>query len=486
MELRLNLGSDPSSERLRGILTQMGYGRLALANEAGMREGRRRNIASSEADESSPVEGLSRGNTPEEGGIWLNSMASDLLAWSVQEQEQRLHCSGLKAKLGKGWDAGDSAASGQIYERRFIVRVFHLKAVEIVPYGWAERALSQAREDQAGDGVHGRSQLYRKLEKTAVRALYALNLDFGEVGITAGANGMVIHSVQAMPDLEGENAVRRFAEAVVEEYERLAALHGQTLLLGMDPEFLLYHPAEGKIIPASRYLDRAGIAGCDAIRRGDRTLYPIAELRPQPSADPKQMLRSLMGALQYASRRIEATDLEWLAGGMPVHGIPLGGHLHFSGVPLTAGLLRTLDNYLTLPVTLLEDPRAAARRPKYGYLGDFRLQSHGGFEYRTLPSFLVSPALAKGVVALAELIMRHPERLLLRPLSRTEVHQAYYSGDKNVLRTAFAPLNEELRRISDSRENGGHILALLDMVDSGRLWDERRDIRKAWKIADSS
>ena len=51
-------------------------------------------------------------------------------------------------------------------------------------------------------------------------------------------------------------------------------------MIGMDPEFLLVQMPESKIVPASRFLERTGIAGCDSVTIGGRRIYPIAELRP--------------------------------------------------------------------------------------------------------------------------------------------------------------------------------------------------------------
>lgn len=110
---------------------------------------------------------------------------------------------------------------------------------------------------------------------------------------------------------------------------------------------------------------------------------------------------------------------------MPQPGFPLGGHLHFSGVSLNGALLRALDNYLALPLALLEDKRATRRRPHYGNLGDFRRQSYGGFEYRTLPSFLISPQLAKGVIGMAFLIASQYPRLQRRPLVRRRLTEPF-------------------------------------------------------------
>ncbi|MEI2396352.1 putative amidoligase domain-containing protein, partial [Paenibacillus phytohabitans] len=172
--------------------------------------------------------------------------------------------------------------------------------------------------------------------------------------------------------------------------------------------------------------------------------------------------------------------LRWRAGGMPLRGWALGGHLHFSGVTLCAPLLRALDNYLALPMLLLEDVRAAARRPRYGVLGDFRRQPHGGFEYRTLPSFLVSPVIAKGAVCLAHLIVSHYEELPLRPLDREKLHAAFYSGDKQPLREAWPPLEAQLRALDGYAAAASYIEPLLRSIAAQQTWDESRDIRGLW------
>lgn len=216
------------------------------------------------------------------------------------------------------------------------------------------------------------------------------------------------------------------------------------LLMGMDPEFLLLRESTGRVVPASRYLPMDGVAGCDAGPQERAACSRWRRLRPAPRGEPRALLAQLMSAAREADRLIADRSLRWRAGGMPLRGWALGGHLHFSGVTLCAPLLRALDNYLALPLFLLEDIRAAARRPRYGVLGDFRPQPHGGFEYRTLPSFLVSPVIAKGAVCLAHLIVSHYEDPSLRPLDREDLHAAFYSGGKAPLRTAWPPLEAQL------------------------------------------
>jgi hypothetical protein len=186
--------------------------------------------------------------------------------------------------------------------------------------------------------------------------------------------------------------------------------------------------------------------------------------------------------MRLAAKQINDPDVEWLAGGMPVAGYSLGGHIHFSRVPCNPELLRALDNYFALPLVLVEAETTARRRPKYGYLGDFRRQPHGGFEYRTLPSWIVSPKAAKGVVALAAVIAEEYEQLRSRPLGRFELLKAYYSGDKNVLWPHAVQLIDEIRKTAVYMKYRMYIEPLLQQIYEMRSWNEQEDLRKLWKI----
>src|SRR5690606_772207 len=132
---------------------------------------------------------------------------------------------------------------------------------------------------------------------------------------------------------------------------------------------------------------RSGDVGCDRIwLRGDstRSKLPIAELRPKPSHNPKELVTNLYRLLIKADNMIQHEGVQFLAGSTPLKGYPIGGHIHFSNVDINSFLLRALDNYLALPCVLIEDPKGLKRRPRYGHLGDYRLKPHGGFEYRVL------------------------------------------------------------------------------------------------------
>ncbi|MDR9854051.1 hypothetical protein RJP21_10615 [Paenibacillus sp. VCA1] len=401
-------------------------------------------------------------------------------SWSVQRRHTRLLRSGVGSLLVPG---GNRDGNGE-YRSRYAVQVSGLHAIEIAGVQGAGRNLripvAIGRDPAASPS------LLKQLEKLAVRSLYALGLSSGEV-LLVSAGGDRKYAVEKITPSAwiGNSRLEMLYKRAREQEQRQAEGmgNGRSLMLGMDPEFLIVDPVNGEIVPASRFLDKEGEVGCDAVHGEGGTAYPIAELRPQPSESPRGLLIGLMRTLRMAGEMIGDRSLHWLAGGMPKSGLPLGGHLHFSGIVLTAELLRALDNYLTLPVSVLEAPGSQLRRPKYGYLGDFRRQPHGGFEYRTLPSFLVSPMLTKGIVYLAYLIAANHGELKRRPLDRDErLHRAYYAGQRDVVREYLEPLLADLQALEDYKEAEKHVQPLLRHIRRGGSWDESRDIRPLWHI----
>jgi len=331
----------------------------------------------------------------------------------------------------------------------------------------------------------------RKAMRVAVKAAYALGLDIATVHIGINTTGQtIVLNVTAIPQLDNRlaeiyaNAINRYAESI--QANRFVLAKRERLILGADPEFLLRN-ANGKIVFADKFMDREGIVGCDSvILSGHRVILPLVELRPQPSESPRILLDHLRQAMLLASEMIADPNLEWLAGGMPVNGFPLGGHIHFSGVELSCQLLRALDNYLALPLILLEAKTTGRRRPRYGFLGDFRRQPHGGFEYRSLPSWLVSPQIAVGVLALSLVIAKHYERLTKQPLLQLDIQRAYYQGNK--LRI-FPLLSELWADISATetyfsyRKELEHVYGMMRRME---MWQEQQDFRTYWHITTTS
>lgn len=423
-------------------------------------------------------------------GLPETYLADEVVEWNINhkldrymkltstERERRLVTAGLLASF-------ESSRSGRqrIYKRRFVVSVFHLRTLRAIPLGRSGVVRSPGLEPEQG------TPLCRRLGKTAIRALYAFGLDMGDVVIAAGEEGQyTVEEVSPIPDFTDTATVQLYADAMADHLRELDQFSNEEaeVLIGMDPEFILFNHNTGKVVPASRFLSHHGEAGCDVLRFQGRRLLPLAELRPAPGRDPEEVVRHLLHAFRTANTYISDRNLLWLAGGMPQRGFPLGGHVHFSGVLLTSEFLRVLDNYLALPVFLLEDNSSFRRRPNYGFLGDYRIKSYGGFEYRTLPSFLISPLVTKGVIALAKLIAEDPEHFKRRPLQNEEVFRAFYSGQPGRIRQSILPLLSDIVEAEGFSRYEKYLGPFLAAVESGATWDESTDIRRPWKIQNHS
>ncbi|CAM3845910.1 MULTISPECIES: putative amidoligase domain-containing protein [Paenibacillus] len=387
----------------------------------------------------------------------------------------RLSRSGIPCRLTARLDP----AAG--YAARYSVRVRELTA-EWIRHDQTGGA-STHHEPELGSGRYA-DGLHRRLEKAAVRSLYTLGAEEGEVVIAARPGRRYVVEEIRIQGSPGR-AVMSAKAAPAGRYNR-QSLGGTeagegNLLLGMDPEFILMKD-NGEIVHASEFMQRGGLAGSDAVRFRGEVIYPLAELRPDPKAQPKELIRELQRAMREAYALITDRTLSWRAGALPYRDFPLGGHIHFSGVPLNISLLQVLDNYLALPLALLEDPQGRQRRPRYGFLGDFRRQPYGGFEYRTLPSFLISPFVTKFSLAIAYLAAKYSDLLPARPLNAERYHRAYYEGDKAVLRECVPGWHRDLSALPEYPQFAFEIEKALSYIESGRTWDESRDIRPLWNI----
>nr|WP_239565684.1 hypothetical protein [Paenibacillus sacheonensis] len=329
---------------------------------------------------------------------------------------------------------------------------------------------------------------YRPIVRLAARALHACGLDNGIVEIADDGSGKCFVAAVRLPSSTAYRAGiwRQAAAALAAELHaaELARNAGSApgILLGADPEFVLL-AQNGRIVSAARYLADGHGAGCDAVLVGGAVKHPIAELRPAPSPTPDGLARNLRRLLRDAARRIpDQPPLRWAAGGMPAAGFALGGHIHLSGVPLTGRLLRQLDSYVAFPLAMIESPSERARRPRYGALGDFRLQPHGGFEYRTLPSWLASPLAAKAAFALALLCARESEALGYLPSEEERYIEAYYMGDRETLAGCLEPLAASMAAVPSYAELARWIEPLLRAVREGRIWDAAGDFRAKWRV----
>uniref|UniRef100_UPI000594F1A0 putative amidoligase domain-containing protein n=1 Tax=Gorillibacterium massiliense TaxID=1280390 RepID=UPI000594F1A0 len=201
-----------------------------------------------------------------------------------------------KERKTKGLEPGESLAGAkqewkpEKWAYEYAVPVFNLETLAV----W-ERKMKPS-----GASVEeGREIGYREVPvdgtfhagraaKEAVRAIYALGLDYGLVRLAATASGeTLVIAVEPAPEYGGRmgerlldlwtEAVRKLAIEL--ELEQESGDLSQDVLLGADPEFVLM-TQEGKVVPASRYMERVGNVGSDAvILRGHKVILPLCELR---------------------------------------------------------------------------------------------------------------------------------------------------------------------------------------------------------------
>ncbi|QHW34478.1 hypothetical protein GZH47_29245 [Paenibacillus rhizovicinus] len=428
------------------------------------------------------------------GALCLNADAAEFAAWDRNETERRLRRAGAAV-----------LAPGQQALRSYEVSLFQLQPLAVEKLQLKPRAHAQpqpkGRALRANVGSNGepvmkrvqtmsdRDARYRPFARLAVRALYACGLDNGIVELADDGDGKCYVAGIRLPSAAAYRTGiwREAADALAARLQADArdrnSGEAPAILLGADPEFLLL-AENGRVVSAARYLEGGHGAGCDAIVVGGAVVHPIAELRPAPSPTPDGLARNIRRLLQEAARRIpDQPPLRWAAGGMPAVGFALGGHVHLSGVPLTGRLLRQLDSYVAFPLAMIESPSERIRRPRYGALGDFRLQPHGGFEYRTLPSWLASPLAAKAAFALALLCARESGSLSYLPSSEDEYLAAYYEGDRPTLTRCLEGLAASMANTASYPELSRWIEPLLQAIRDGRTWDAAGDFRAKWRIS---
>ncbi|MBO8141649.1 MAG: hypothetical protein H0Z37_05630 [Firmicutes bacterium] len=366
-------------------------------------------------------------------------------------------------------------------ELRYRVLTFDLRTVAV--HQWTGRRLRPV----SARGL-GRAASIRHLAR---RACYALGLHFAAVDIGFLASGQpAVVRVLPAPVLDTRTA-RRLAQAMetyaasVEEAQQAAAGRATApeVVLGADPEFILRSRRTGRTVSASRFFTRFGTVGLDraCFARHGVLVYPLAEVRPAPSADPLELVENLRRAIARAASTVRGYRINFEAGGTSLRRFTIGGHVHFSNVRLSTDILQALDNYLALPVLLLENPRSSRlRRPRYGFLGDWRAQPHGGFEYRTPGSWLIAPQYAKAVLCLAKVVATDYPLLRRNVFVSAEIQRAFYQADKALLRPHFTQLWRDLQSAPTFAEFQEHIDIIRHMVVEERRWNERVDLKRRW------
>jgi hypothetical protein len=267
----------------------------------------------------------------------------------------------------------------------------------------------------------------------------------------------------------------------------------------MDPELVLLDRNEPTVIAADNYLVRTAKFGVDGHRY-------IAELRPEPAETPKDLVTNLRRTLAFGGQPI--LDLKWLAGPFK-HKKPLGGHIHFGSVYMDERIREALDGYLPILLSHIEDEKEATLRRcttryegivqrdrgvPYGLLGDFR-EKKWGFEYRTPSSFILTPAITRGVLTAAKAIVLEElesgakafsklSRALRKRLSFSP--QNFHKLDRTKFATKIPILRKLLFGMKyfeyDEGRNHKAFLSYLFDFPIKKGYSSNRDLKTAWKL----
>ncbi|HWP97340.1 MAG TPA: hypothetical protein VN426_10885 [Syntrophomonadaceae bacterium] len=321
--------------------------------------------------------------------------------------------------------------------------------------------------------------------ETAKRAMYHMGLDYALVRVApVGNKQYIVINIDPSPSHVRAKDLDRLMMRLKRLHEKDPEMIQETQVkMGADPEFMLFHSRSGRMIAASEFFPRHGRVGYDNLRNPIQRQHPIAEIRPHPSVSPLVLADNVKAALLSAARMAPYRNIKWVAGSQPSRGFAIGGHIHFSKVKLNFALLRTLDNFLAIPIFLIENPLSAVRRRRrYGTLGNFRTKSYGGFEYRTLGSWLVSPEITRGVLCLAKIVVSHylefSENYLVQPAAQ----RAFYHGNQEYFRPVFHEIWSKICSTAMYQEYAGELAPIHAMIQNGECWDEKLDLRQTWKM----
>lgn len=375
-----------------------------------------------------------------------------------------------------------------------ILRHYRVPLFDLIPLScfradggsvWINQRISRIQESFHEVTVDD-DKVSARVEHLAVRALHALGLDHGMVSIGMAQKG-VLHVLDVTPNpVLNDRLLDLYAKAVaatMDREDRLSGAASSRALIGTDMELMLRNPT-GRMVLASNYFSRLGQIGCDDRSvQFDGKRLPLLELRPEPASNPLELVGNLRHLMEDAVVTINRAKVEWRAGSMPFRPFSTGGHIHISGVPFSSALVRALDNFVGLPLMMVEDPRTAQlRRPRYGFLGDVRHKGYGGFEYRTPASFIVDPDVTAAAFCLAYITALYHRELPLSDLYDPTVQVAFYRGDTDALMPLLERNYASLRRLTAFERYRDYVDPLFEMIRAGQTWDENMDVRLAWGI----
>lgn len=261
--------------------------------------------------------------------------------------------------------------------------------------------------------------------------------------------------------------------------------------LGADPEFGFVRANGESVASASEVIDYADDDGQFGVDGGGE----VAEIRPSPSEDPAEVVGNIRKAMQKGILHSpNSLRYQWKAGSM-AGGCPIGGHIHFGTLDLqnrrvnVRTLVSMLDVYLAQIAILMEDPDEARGRrcdTEYGKLGSYRDQPWG-FEYRCLGSWLTSPYVAAGVLALGKAIVHETLFNGLADEGKTHLrpdNNHFNNATMEELHKRFRPLWGDITKFELYKKYASHINLVKKLIGGKLTWFPKCGMRDAWGLVD--
>lgn len=361
--------------------------------------------------------------------------------------------------------------------REYRLLILNLKVIKV----WKRETVASLEDKSHWTVIKAddEDKAMKTVTKASLSAVQCLGLDFAMAYVALSKpRKALIRKIDPSPALTAKTLKPLVTFLINSPYSSKI----KDLTLGADPEFILINEETGKMIPASQFLPRFGTVGCDSVRIPNRQTRPIGEVRPEPSTSPIILADNIRKTMLQALKLLPYSNLKWIAGSQPEN-YPIGGHIHFSNIEVSSKLIRALDNYLAIPVMLMENSDTSVlRRVKYGHLSDFRTKDYGGFEYRTVGSWLVTPEITKGVLCLAKIIAKNYVILNRNYFLNRQSQSAFYRGDKYYFREVFDQIWDSISALPDYEEYTEYLEPIKHLCASMTGWDETADIRQTWGL----
>lgn len=217
----------------------------------------------------------------------------------------------------------------------------------------------------------------------------------------------------------------------------------------------------------------------------------IGELRPRYGDTPREHLQNIADLMVKLD---EMVPLEYkiVAGSMVANNDAIGGHIHFGN--LGGGFdrslaLRALDYYLALPVALIEVAESARHRHRYCNYGILAAQGNDGgwrrqdwgFEYRTLPSWLLGWGVALSILSTGYAIVDAVKRNSCPDVpNNIPDPNDFYDCNKEAMYPLLSKIKRGWRELPLYPEFRLEVAFLNHLLVQKMEWKEGQDVRDNW------